>query len=71
MAELREGIPKLSKDLDAFDRINPEFGFEIKLEPKDIQRISGSLAHDVEQLAGDLIATGQRRSLRLVLVRRR
>ena len=71
VAELREGIPKLAKDLDAFDRIDPKLGLEIKLEPKDLQRITGPLAHDVEQLAGDLIATGRRRGWRLVLRRRR
>ena len=52
IAKLREGIPQLAEDLDAFDRIDPKLGLKIELEPKDLQRIAGPFAQRCRAACG-------------------
>jgi hypothetical protein len=52
------GALDVAEDLDALDGVDPEVGFDVHVEVEHVRRVPGSLAHDVEQLLGELCAVG-------------
>ncbi len=54
----REPVLQGAKDLDALDRVDAEFGFDILIEPEHLHGIARALAHLIEQERGQRGAVG-------------